>query len=633
MSNETNNTGFNDPLDEILDRIESQKADIVTPKIEEPSLPEQLEIRRDDPPVINYGDDDLDAENARIDQMIADEKIKKAEEAQRIHDENKGVPILPTPTTNPDAYAEEVNFQGNVLGIVTKMVKQVVSDYGLNSGGIPEEDPDNLDQFGNPTRIKQHVMGNLVAEYHMNGEIITQNFVSEILDNWIMADGTPARVFIENRDNPNNNATSPTTENKNNINNYADETDANDDKANSAININVYNADDTPINVNIDGTIIDDISEEKVVDVYVKRVTQQEMLSAKVIENCKTPGIIKPYDPGISDIPVTLPMSGYRAVLRPMSFMEVLTYIQPAARTAADLIYKQWSIIYKHIKWTSIGEFTDFNDFMEKTRFADQEFLMWAILVATATEKESLVISCKNPDCKHGHKLVYTPRNIIKIDPEAVPSYYNDADIASPGEEAMKVFTEKASTHTFYRMPTSGILIEFEAPSAADFINYKYPRLRKIFNEYYPDRDFDENLPNIMEMMNSVDQFGVDTLKFAIAIAVSTVSVPRQETVTINGVTTSETVDYKYTEWDDIDSILTESLTYDESVLLFTKLIPEVGPFKSPVSFELEPFKCEKCGNNNDNLHITNIAGQLLLPRSQTLMNTKVNLIEQPKNS
>ena len=627
MLNENQN-GFTDPLEEIMDRVKSK--DVIAPiAAATPALSTPIEIHRE-PLTINYGDDDLDKEIERDEIAQREEKIKKAEEVQREHDEHKDV-INPPQPYDVNAIASDVDFQGSTLELVSKMVNQVVKDYGLTSGGIPMEDTNVLDEYGNPIQIRQRVMGELVTEYQMNGDIITQKFVSIILDNWVMEDGTSARVFIENRDNPTNKEEETNDETNDETSNTND-VEEEDKKA--AININVYNAENTPVNVSIDGNLIENINEEKVVDIYVKHVSEQEMRSAKVIENCETPGIIKPYDPGMSDIPVTLPLSGYRVVLRPMSWLEVLTYIKPPMRTAADSIYKQWSIIYNHIKWTSIGEFKDFEDFMNKTRHADQEFFMWAILVATVSEKETLRIPCTNPKCKEEHTFTYQPRSILKINEDAIPEYYNDADTAVPGEEALKVFNEKASTHTLYRLPESNILIEFEAPSAADFINHKYSRLRKIFYEFYPDGDSDKNLAGIVEMMNSGETDNIFALKLAIAMSVSAVSIPKEEYTTgLNGEQIKEVIDYKYTKWEDIDKILTETLTYDETVILFTKLIPDLGPFKSPVWFELEPFKCKKCGHVCDNLRITNIADQLLLQRAQTLLNTKINLIEQPKNS
>lgn len=614
--NENNKGGFVDPLDDVMNRISSQKSNIITPKQPQPDNFKELvaeqsnEIRKADPEPINYGDDDLEAEIAREEELLKQQKQQKIEEAARVHEENKGEKMAPQ-HLDLNEIANELGFQAETISIVGKMAEEVVKRNKLPSGGIPVEDEKILDANGNPIPIRLRAMGELVEEYQNQGEIITKKFEDIVLDNWVLDDGTPARAYIMNRDNP-----QPVEETK------SDDVEEDEKEKEPAVNINVYNADNTPITVNIDGSIVEDIKKESVIDIYVKEVSEKELRASKVIENCKIENIIKPYDPGLSDAPVTLPVSGYRAVLRPMGWFELVTYVQPTARTAADAILKQWSIIYKHIKWTSIGEFKDFDDFLSKTKFVDQEFLMWAILVSTASENESITIGCGDKDCNNTHTMTYNPRSIINIDPKTVPKYYQKVDSAAPGAEAIEVYQNHAVTHRMFRLPKTKVLVEFDSPSVAEFINVKYSRMRTVFEQYYPDDNFDQVLPQLMEMLN--DEKMRDTefaLKMAAAIGISAVSLH------VDG------KDYRYTDWSSIEKILMETLDYSDSFLLFTKLFPEYAVFKSPISFSLEGFKCEKCGRDNTHLPITSIAGQLLFSLSQRYENTKINLTDQLPNS
>ena len=614
--NENNKGGFVDPLDDVMNRISSQKSNIITPKQPQPDNFKELvaeqsnEIRKADPEPINYGDDDLEDEIAREEELLKQQKQQKIEEAARVHEENKGEKMAPQ-HLDLNEIAHELGFQAETISIVGKMAEEVVKRNKLPSGGIPVEDEKILDANGNPIPIRLRAMGELVEEYQNQGEIITKKFEDIVLDNWVLDDGTPARAYIMNRDNP-----QPVEETKSN------DVEEEEKEKEPAVNINVYNADNTPITVNIDGSIVEDIKKESVIDIYVKEVSEKELRASKVIENCKIENIIKPYDPGLADAPVTLPVSGYRAVLRPMGWFELVTYVQPTARTAADAILKQWSIIYKHIKWTSIGEFKDFDDFLSKTKFVDQEFLMWAILVSTASENESITIGCGEKECKNTHTMTYNPRSIINIDPNTVPKYYQKVDSAAPGAEAIEVYQNHAVTHRMFRLPKTKVLVEFDSPSVAEFINVKYSRMRTVFEQYYPDDNFDQVLPQLMELLN--DEKMRDTefaLKMAAAIGISAVSLH------VDG------KDYRYTDWSSIEKILMETLDYSDSFLLFTKLFPEYAVFKSPISFSLEGFKCEKCGRDNTHLPITSIAGQLLFSLSQRYENTKINLTDQLPNS
>lgn len=615
---DNNNQGFVDPLDSIFDRISNQSANIVTPNqppkedFKDTLAKQSNDIRKVETPApeVNYGDDDLDAEIAAEEEVAKQQKQERIEKAAQIHEENKGEKMAPQ-HLDMNEIANELGFQAETIAIVGKMAEEVVKRNKLPSGGIPVEDESILDENGNPIPIRLRAMGELVEEYQNQGEVITKKFEDIVLDNWVLDDGTPARAYILNRDNP-----QPVEEKK------AEEEVKEEAPKDPSINVNVYNSDNTPVTVNIDGKIVEDIKKERVIDVYVKEVSEKELRASKVIENCKIENIIKPYDPGLSDVPVTLPVSGYRAVLRPMGWFELVTYVQPTARTAADAILKQWSIIYKHIKWTSIGEFESFEDFLDKTKYVDQEFLMWAILVSTASEKETITIGCGDKDCENTHTMSYNPRSIIKIDEKNVPSYYKAVDNAAPGQEAIEVYQNKAVTHRMFRLPKSNILVEFDSPSVSEFINVKYARMRTVFEQYYPEDNFDKILPQLMEMLNSgkITDTGF-ALKIAAAIGISAVS------LNVNG------TDYRYTEWPSIERVLMESLDYEDSYLLFTQLFPEYAIFKSPVSFVLDGFKCEKCGRDNTNLPITSIAGQLLFSLSQRYENTKINLIDQLPNS
>lgn len=616
---------FTDPLDDIISRYNSTgagttkenestgivgmptdvKSNVGAPPVSE----DTVEIRKVAPaPIedINYGDDDLDEEIRREDEARAAQRREQAEALEQMKEDNKP-DAMPPEFYDMNAVTDAVDFQAGTLDIVGRMVKEVVNINKIPSGGIPDVNPVTKQE------LKRLVMGDLIEQYHLNGEVITKQFEDIILDNWYLDSGITARAYVMNgyKDIDQN----PVDNDK------PVETETVEEKPNPTININV--PDGTPVTVNIDEEVVNTLKKDKkVVDIFVTQITEKEMFASKVIENSDMEGIITPYDPGINDIPVTLPISGYRMILRPLSWLEVMSVAAPTGRTQSDIILRQLSVIYKHIKWTSIGMFKDFDDFLSKTKFVDREFLLWAVLVATSSDYEDLTLTCGNKKCDYEQPYRYAPRDIIKIDPEKIPNYYEEVDVVSAGPEAIKVFERVASTHIVYRLPNTQTLIELDAPSLKDFVETKLDRMRKLFNRFYPDDNFDQLFPQIMQELNS-NEF--NNPEFAIllmgSILISAVSVNKNGT------------DYRYTNWDDIEEIITSHLDLDDSFILFNKILPESNALVSPVSFELEGFICPKCGRKNTNVPIPDIGQSLLFLLSRRYENTEIKLTESPKNS
>ena len=57
----------------------------------------------------------------------------------------------------------------------------------------------------------------------------------------------------------------------------------------------------------------------------------------------------------------------------------------------------------------------------------------------------------------------------------------------SAGKEAMIISIEISSIRKKYQLPTTGIIVELNEPTAHDFVNVKLPLIRELYHRYRPD--------------------------------------------------------------------------------------------------------------------------------------------------
>lgn len=546
-----------------------------------------------------YGDNDLANEIEEEDAIAEQQRIATAVE----NAENRAKTEVAKTTMAPDPYDKRyqndaIGYQSEKLSTVSLMVQKVVAKHKLFSGGIPENPVPELGVLG-----RMAVMGELIDIYHRSGEKITREFEDMVLSNWLMPDNTLASSHLSEDGTLNNTAAGVTS---------IDTTNENVEKKEDAPTINITVEKNNPVTVNVDEEMIKRATLSKEINVHVKEVCEKDLLRTVIVENSNQEGIITKYDSGINDVPVTLPMSGYRCVLRPINYFDFIKLTAPTSQNAADTELKRWSVIYDHIKNPSIGDFENFEDFMKKTKYQDREILMWAVLVATADEEEGLDITCGNPKCRNHVKLKYDPRTIIHIDQDKIPEWYIPAYEAAPGEEAIKVWENANKRRKRYRLPNTGIIAEINEPSAYDFVTNKLPLLNEIFKRYRPDTVMSE------QDMNDPSMAEFDYLS-SNALFVSALTIVREE----NG----KKKEYRYTNWDDIERIITESLDSEDSAILI-KLIQQDRNNRNPVSFRVENVTCPKCGRHDEFIPINDIGNSLLFQLSRRLENTQVNLIE-----
>jgi len=590
------NTNYTDPLDELINKHKAangEPIESVEIPLEKDTAPTAESL--DAEPIknssdftvggINFGDNDLEAEIAAEDAAREQARREKFEAMKAAREEqNKRVAMPPQPH---DAVKEkeDIDFQADKLGIVTGMVNRVVAKYKLFTGGIPGD-------------IRMKVMGELVDQYHNKGELIDEEFENIIIANWIMEDGTPAADYIRNG------MKLETTEE----NNTPEESKPEEELEPTAqININVPT--NTPVTVNIDSETVQEMTNTRVIDINVYEVSEKELItSSKVVENSQLDGIITPYDSGINDVPITLPASAYRCTMKPIAWLDFIKLVAPTAGTRADNELRKWSVLYSHLKNPSIGNFKTFDDFLKHTKYQDRELLMWGLLVATADEEENLALTCANEKCRSRINLKYKPREIIHLDPEFLPKKYNEIHEAASGEQATELHNEISNTIRRYKLPDSGIIVDIKEPSASDFINKKLPLLSDLFKRFHPDSN--------MEDMDLEDATLAEfEFLSANALYIEAMTIVKDDT------------QYRYTNWDDIENILRECLSTDDSAVLL-KIIQQSKAQTSPVTFRINNIECPRCHHREEFINITDIGNTLLFQVSRRLDNTQINLKE-----
>jgi hypothetical protein len=605
-------SNFKDPLDAIIAKHEAaakgetvEKTDeTIVPQVPVSPVPDHIILPTGEsiptpetkaPIEIDYGDDDQDAEIAAEEAERDAMRQAAVEEAAAKRAEEKKT-IMPPDSHDPNVMADFANYQTEKVAVVTTMVNKVIAKYHITEGAIPE-----LPDLMNNVKGRREVMGDLIEYFdtHTDNEI-TPEFEAIILNNWIMPSGEKASVWIKNP-HPTYNTPEEEAEAK------AKPSVQVNEKLEVVPQITINVPEGSDVTVNVDADVVRNMSESRKVDIVVNKISEKEM-KMDVILNTQQKGIIQTYDSGVNDTPVTLPISAYRCVMRPINWFDFIRLVSPSSQNRSDDELKKWSVIYKHLKSPSIGAFKDFDDFLKKTKYQDRELLMWAVLVATADEEEPLSIKCPNPKCRYERTLKYRPRTIVHLDPDHIPAYYNDCHNAMAVEDAQKIFNEVSNKRTRYTLPNTGIIVEISEPSAYDFITKKLNLVQQLFERYVPDGDMSELDPEDPKMVE------FDYLS-ANALYITSMSIIR------------DGKEYMFDQWEDIEEIIRDGLDTEDSAILL-KLIGKSRANTSPVSFYLEDIVCPKCGLKRDKLPINDIGQTLLFQVSRRLDNMEVNLKE-----
>ena len=567
-----------------------------TPVVNTTPEPKPLDLPKDIPAVEEediYGTNDLENEMREEDARLAEERKRKLEEKRA--EELASKTAMPAQSLDPEYQKKAVTFQVDKIAMINRMCQMVLKKYKITTGEIPESYPPE-ETHDKLTRLQ--CMGEMTEYYENHGAVIDETFEKLLLDNWQMPDGQYACEWIHNGDTPDD------SEENNEARKVTEDVDA-------TPTINIFAPDDaSSIVVNINEDMLADLSEEKKVNVKIKRVSEKELISAPIIENSDKPGIIKPYAPETGDIALTLPISGYRCTVSALNWFEALNLEDVAGKNSADRAIDQWSTIYKHIKNPSIGNFESFEDFLKKTNYLDQEYFMWGLLTATTGDHEEFMNKCSNPKCEKGFLIKYDPHTVAHINKEHLDDDYIKTHEVSPGEDAMKHFNKVQSKRMRYELPESKVIIDIGSPSVYDFINNRLGVLDRLGDQMAKEAqnagDPNYRSPRIQ-------------LQMTFNLYINSVLIPVNE----NGVKKY----YKYDKWNDILEAL-DSLSWGDSGILMKLMQTVAEKLASPIDMYIENVTCPHCKKHFDKMFIGNIQNQLLFRASRRLENTEISLIE-----
>ena len=596
-----NNDKFIDPIDAIIARHEAAGA-MDVPKTEETSdssyepvtslpadIPETIiPVENNDEVSIDssqdeqyfsdlydddiYGDGDNDRDIAAEEALAEQDRLRAAQEMEAMIADNKKA-AMPPLSLDPVFQEQAIGFQTEKMAIVTTMVNKVIAKHHIVSGGIPE-------------KKKMQIMGELIDQYHRNGEVITPEFEHLILDNW--EGGTVALEESENTSQVDDQNTSQTEESE---------------RPTPVININVEP--NTPVNINVDDSIIAEQSKNRVINIHVHEVSNEELRASTIIENTMMEGIIEPYNSDMTDLPIALPMSAYRCRIRGLNMFEMFTLNSLNSGNESDAQLKIWQMIYEHIKNPSIGAFANYEDFLKKTDFRDQSTLLWGMFVATADEEEVVPVHCGNDKCKNPIEIHYIPREMVRIDEENIPDYYTDVQNASVGKDAIEIYNRAHSKHKLYELPESKYLVEVGAMSAYEYITDKLPIERELHLRYRPD-DVD-----LKEQLSPEEEQNV-------AIMLMYLRSIKSITINKNGKS------YKFTNWRDLEKIISTSLGNNDLMILIN-IVQRISVMSSPLHYEIEVGHCPKCGFNHIPMSGEQVIQQLFFQVSQRFTNIEID--------
>lgn len=582
----SNQETFIDPLEEMMGRLSAEPAQPATPESED-TTSQIVSTPVDDD---EYGKNDLAKEIASEEAAIDAAMEQRRAEMEAAKNQTPST-VMPPISIDKEYQAAAIGFQANKLAIVGRMIDRVVAENNLPPGGIPVSTDADKD-------LQRHIMGELIACYEDTGEEITDRFRDLIVSNWKPAQPVAPEATEE-----------PEEEQR--------EIESPKEEPIPQININVEGG--TPVTVNVDSDVVASMSSAKRVDVIVTEVTHEELKASRVITNSQDPNIIQPYQAEQFDVPLTLALSGYRCMLRPVNYHE---FIQLGSSTSSgspvDQEIKQWSILYDHIKNVSIGEFEDFDDFLKKTKYSDRELLMWGILISAADDEETISIQCGNKKCQAHHTIKYRPRSIIHVNDELMKKYESEiTHTVAPGEDALKHFKKINSTLKRYTLPHSKYIVEIEdRPSAYDFITRRYPLMDQLEKRFYPnghvtDPDSPDYTPEDPEY----------SYLLAHALFITAISIIKKDE---NG----EDIEYRFTTWEDIEKIITKSLDMQDEAILMQLVGQIAGTTANPVQFYIEDFTCSVCGRHEKRVAVRDIGDTLIFQLSQRLSSTQIKLIE-----
>lgn len=231
-----------------------------------------------------------------------------------------------------------------------------------------------------------------------------------------------------------------------------------------------------------DKIVLIEQSEEKFKNIKIKKRTSGKDLKS-VAE--------KVFDKSLSQFVNVA--SGYCGKMGNISSAEAITLIDNDGDNTAESLTEKWSILYKKIKYTSIGKFESFDQFLKETALSDYSVMVYALVCASYPDKDKIILTCGNEKCKQTFEHEYETSKLIRTDlikPELAGRVYDIVSKQTFIDEAKKVH-ESSPVKTIDRVSITeddSILLDIYVPSAYEGIERMYRQLNEKYTQkkYFP---------------------------------------------------------------------------------------------------------------------------------------------------
>ena len=225
--------------------------------------------------------------------------------------------------------------------------------------------------------------------------------------------------------------------------------------------------------------------EKKIVDESTEiRLTAVEDLSLKTAttkrdtdDDLSFMQTIDKYQLSVSKTHMIFPLSGFSADLGGLSYGEFADITLDIGDDSIDEydFDKNWrmlSVIYDKMTNVSCGSFKSFEDFLKKFAWNDVPLAIYALLISTQPETDTLAMRCNEPKCKKSFTHKYNTRGLIDFK-SCATGYLQSIDKVSnaKGNDRFKVAEESlVRTVKKTKLPDSGYVVEIGPASCWDYL-------------------------------------------------------------------------------------------------------------------------------------------------------------------
>lgn len=221
------------------------------------------------------------------------------------------------------------------------------------------------------------------------------------------------------------------------------------------------------------------------------------------------------YKPKVNGIEIVLPASRYRCSVTGLSYPELLELSTDRLINTVDSQRSLWTICFNHIHNPSIGAWesyttyigadgeqhrlgpneeipsgainvhtvTEFEDFMSKTSFIDQAYILWNILCMTSTDTEIITVRChgtKQKPCNTGYETVYFPKRLLDTESisKEVSEEMEKTRLAGTDED-IRAWYEDSFVHAqrAIELPVSKIQLVYGHNDAKTYVDDMYAKI------------------------------------------------------------------------------------------------------------------------------------------------------------